>query len=163
MVYEINLGGRRETYTSSVRAGAVAAALAGQKVFIGTNNPAALIIDWKLGSDLKLTIVDDGLFIERKTMDEIQNPAPAPGLTGNSGIQAGQRMITPEQQVENWFTYHSPTPDQLPKYQAIRDAGKALALAIVANCPASADRTAAIRLIREAVMTANASIACAGQ
>lgn len=62
--------------------------------------------------------------------------------------------------LDNWFTYHSPTPDLLPKYQAIRDAGKAFAEVVVANTPASADQTAAIRKIREAVMTANAALSC---
>jgi hypothetical protein len=72
-------------------------------------------------------------------------------------------MAITEEQLKNWFTYHSPTPDQLPKYLAIRDAGAALAKAIVDNSPSSADQTAAIRKVREAVMTANASIACGGQ
>jgi hypothetical protein len=71
-------------------------------------------------------------------------------------------MITSDQ-LKNWFTYHSPTPEQLPKFQAIREAGLFLAETIVANSPASADQTAAIRLIREACMTANAAIACGGQ
>ncbi len=62
--------------------------------------------------------------------------------------------------LENYFTYHPPTSEQIPKYQAIREAGKALAEAIVANTPSSADQTAAIRKVREAVMTANQSIAC---
>lgn len=65
--------------------------------------------------------------------------------------------------LRNIFTYHSPTPDQLPKYQALRDAALAFAEAIVANTPQSADQTAAIRHVREAVMTANASIALGGQ
>jgi hypothetical protein len=68
-------------------------------------------------------------------------------------------MIT-DQDIDNWFTYHSPTPEQLPKYQAIREAGKHLAKTIMDNTPSSADQSAAIRLVREAVMTANASIAC---
>lgn len=63
-------------------------------------------------------------------------------------------------QLDNWFTYHSPSSDQLPKYQAIREAGRILAEAIVANAPDSADRTAAVRKVREAVMTANQAIAC---
>jgi hypothetical protein len=71
-------------------------------------------------------------------------------------------MITKEN-LENWFTYHAPTPDQLPKFQAIREAGLNLAQTIVDNSPASADQTAAIRLIREACFTANASIACGGK
>lgn len=72
-------------------------------------------------------------------------------------------MTITSDQLENWFTYHSPSPDQLPKYQAIREAAKSFATAIVNNTPSSADQTAAIRLIREATMTANASIACGGQ
>lgn len=68
-------------------------------------------------------------------------------------------MIT-QQDLNNWFTYHSPTAEQLPKYKAIRDSGKVLAMIILENTPASADQTAAIRKIREAVMTANAAIAC---
>jgi hypothetical protein len=63
-------------------------------------------------------------------------------------------------QLDNWFTYHSPTPEQLPKYLAIREAGKKFAETIVANAPDSADTTAAVRKVREAVMTANQAIAC---
>ena len=68
-------------------------------------------------------------------------------------------MITYED-LDNFFTYHSPTAEQLPKYQAIRECGRILAKAIVDNTPPSADQTAAIRKVREAVMTANQSIAC---
>jgi hypothetical protein len=62
----------------------------------------------------------------------------------------------------NWFIYHSPTPEQLPKYEAIRAAGLNLVRVIAENTPASADQTAAFRKVREAVMTANAAIACGG-
>jgi hypothetical protein len=65
--------------------------------------------------------------------------------------------------LENWFTYHTPTAEQLPKYKVIREAGLALATVILENTPPSADQTDAIRKIREAVMTANASIACDGR
>lgn len=43
-------------------------------------------------------------------------------------------------QLENWFTYHSPTSEQLPKYQAIREAAMKFAEVIVENTPPSADR-----------------------
>jgi hypothetical protein len=65
--------------------------------------------------------------------------------------------------LDNWFTYHAPTPDLLPKYQAIRDAARAFAAIVVANTPSSPDQTVAVRKIREAVMVANASIACGGK
>ncbi len=62
--------------------------------------------------------------------------------------------------IEAWFKYHAPNETQIGQYALIRDAGKNLALRIYDNCPSSADRTAAIRKVREAVMTANAAIAC---
>ncbi len=65
--------------------------------------------------------------------------------------------------IENIFTYHKPTAEQLPKYEAIRAKAKELAHVIVDNTPASADQTASIRLLREAVMTANACIALDGK
>lgn len=72
-----------------------------------------------------------------------------------------RNMIT-EADLDNWFTYHAPTAAQIPKYDAINAAAKAFAKVILANTPASADQSAAIRLVREARMTANAAIACAG-
>lgn len=63
-------------------------------------------------------------------------------------------------ELENFFTYHAPHGTQLPRFAAIRTAGLNLAMCLLANCPPGADRTAAIRKIREAVMTANAAIAC---
>jgi hypothetical protein len=64
--------------------------------------------------------------------------------------------------LENWFTYHD-DPTAAPKYASINAAALALAKVVRDNCPPSADRTAAIRQIREARMTANAAIACGGK
>jgi hypothetical protein len=74
-----------------------------------------------------------------------------------------RNMAITKAQLENWFTYHSPTPEQLPKYLAIREAAKKFAEVIVENTPPSADQTAAVRKVREATMTANQSIACNGE
>lgn len=68
-------------------------------------------------------------------------------------------MITTED-LQHWFTYHSPTDTQQRRYQQIRATALTFATVIVENTPPSADQTAAIRKIREAVMTANASIGC---
>ena len=65
----------------------------------------------------------------------------------------------PKDAIEELFTYHAPTGDQPERYLRIREAGKALARVIDECCPPGPDRTAAVRHIREAVMTANASIA----
>jgi hypothetical protein len=64
-----------------------------------------------------------------------------------------------KQAIEELFTYHPPTGDQAERYNVIREKAKQLGHTIVECTPESADQTAAIRLLREAVMTANASIA----
>lgn len=68
-----------------------------------------------------------------------------------------------QDKIDNWFSYHAPTAEQQVAYGRIRAAGKALAEVIAANAPPSADQTAAIRKVREAVATANAAVACGGQ
>lgn len=65
-----------------------------------------------------------------------------------------------EAEIHNWFVYHPPTEVQIAKYLVLREKGKELANTIMLNCPESADRSVAIRKVREAIMTANASIAC---
>jgi hypothetical protein len=70
--------------------------------------------------------------------------------------------IGPEE-IENWFTYHSPNEVQQAAYRAIREAAKSLAYVIVNTTPQCADQSAALRHLREAVMTANAAIACGGK
>ena len=69
-------------------------------------------------------------------------------------------MESLEHQIETWFTYHPPKGDQAARYVRLRDAAKAFALLIAECTPSCADQTDAIRKVREAVMTANAAIAC---
>lgn len=61
-------------------------------------------------------------------------------------------------EIRRLFEYHKPTEEMQPRFQAIREAGYQLAIAINDNAPAGPDQSAAIRKVREAVMTANASI-----
>jgi hypothetical protein len=68
-------------------------------------------------------------------------------------------MPFPAIDIEDTFTYHAPHGDQPERYEKIRAAAKAFAHVIVANTKPCADQTAAIRHLRDAVMTANASIA----
>jgi len=60
--------------------------------------------------------------------------------------------------VEEAFTYHAPNETQIKQMQMIREKAKELAYLIFEECPASADRTAALRKLRETVTTANSSI-----
>lgn len=61
--------------------------------------------------------------------------------------------------IDDLFTFHPPTGVQVLQYQVIRDTARQLATVIWKECPDGPDRTAAIRKVREAVMTANVSIA----
>lgn len=72
------------------------------------------------------------------------------------------RRITEAEILAELFKYHSPNEVTIPKYAAINQAAKNFAEVILQNCPLSADRSDAIRKIREARMTANASIALNG-
>ena len=66
--------------------------------------------------------------------------------------------------LDNWFTHHPPQgPEDVARYQRIREAGKAFAEVIARETPQSADQTVAIRHVREAVMVANCAIACGGK
>lgn len=67
-----------------------------------------------------------------------------------------------EAKLEEIFDYHSPDDEQAWAFPPIRAAAKDLARAILLNCPPCADRTAALRKLREAVMTANGGISLRG-
>lgn len=64
--------------------------------------------------------------------------------------------------LENVFTYHAPDgPEQIAIYQKVREGGLEMARLIDRACPDGAEKTLAVRKIQEAVMWANAGIACA--
>lgn len=65
--------------------------------------------------------------------------------------------------LDHVFSFHPSTPETATKYERIRAAGKAFAQVLLEETPACADQTDAIRKIREAVFTANASIALDGR
>ena len=89
-------------------------------------------------------------------MMNVETPLPE-DLAKKVEVQAPRK-----DDIENWFTYHSPDDNAIPKYKELRKQGLRFARAIMENCPPGADRSAAIRKVREAVMTANAAIACCG-
>jgi hypothetical protein len=61
------------------------------------------------------------------------------------------------------FSYRAPGAGDLQNYQALRDGARAFAEVILINCPPCADQQAALRKVREAVMTANAGVALKGR
>lgn len=68
-------------------------------------------------------------------------------------------MTLTKRDLNNLFKYHPPQPGQPLRYEELRESAKAFAECIVKNTPAGPDQMAAIRKVREAVMTANAAIA----
>ena len=64
--------------------------------------------------------------------------------------------------LDEVMTYHPPTEEQIPKYQRVKEAIAEAIKAVIFNCPECADRTVAIRKLREARMDANAAIALNG-
>ncbi len=56
------------------------------------------------------------------------------------------------------LTNQAPSPEQVERIELVRQCSKALGIAIVENCPASADRTTALRELRLTTMWAVASI-----
>jgi hypothetical protein len=64
--------------------------------------------------------------------------------------------------LDELFSYHAPTKDQQSKYESIRMAAQNFAVTVLALTPDGADQSEALRLIRTAVMTANAAIALNG-
>jgi hypothetical protein len=63
-------------------------------------------------------------------------------------------------EIQNWFSYHSPSPEQTVAYNDIRQAAKIYAEMVNKHVPDCADKTAAIRKIRESVMASNLAVAC---
>lgn len=61
---------------------------------------------------------------------------------------------------DKFFRYHPPKGDQSERYVKIREKAKELAMEIEHLCPDSTERSTSITRLREAVMWANASIAC---
>lgn len=64
--------------------------------------------------------------------------------------------------LDHVFTYHSPNTTQAAAYEELRQAAKDFAATVQRLVPECADQSAAIRHIREALMTANAAIALDG-
>jgi hypothetical protein len=61
--------------------------------------------------------------------------------------------------LDKAFRYHPPKPDQVPRYEGIRDLAKTFAAILVQMCPPSRERSLALTALEESVMWANASIA----
>lgn len=69
-------------------------------------------------------------------------------------------IMIDERFIANWFNYHAPSKDQQVNYETIRAHAREFAHILNNLVPDGADKTTALRKLREVVMTANAAIAC---
>lgn len=65
--------------------------------------------------------------------------------------------------VDDLVTYHAPDADEIARISVLRRGAANFIKDILTCAPASADQTAAIRKVREALMTANAAIVLRGR
>ena len=72
-------------------------------------------------------------------------------------------MTSADFDPEYVFSHHKQSPEKIAQYDAIHDAAKHFAEAILEHAPQSSDRNAALRLLREASMMACAAIALDGR
>lgn len=93
-----------------------------------------------------------------------KEPAAAHQPSFEAGFKAvweqGKRQSTDAADV--FFGYHSPTSEQSLHMEAVREAAKHFVRIVRQNAPRGSDQTAAIRKIREAVMTLNFAIVSGG-
>lgn len=61
--------------------------------------------------------------------------------------------------LANDYVYHAPKPDQIDRYQTLRDKGHELATLICENTPPSREQSVALTLLEQVIMEANAAIA----
>lgn len=75
--------------------------------------------------------------------------------TEGSGIAA---LTDQEAKILKSFTYNKSGPEDYDRYVVVGDSLRIAALKIIRNTPNCADRTVALRCLREARMWANAAI-----
>jgi hypothetical protein len=62
-------------------------------------------------------------------------------------------------EIEKRFTYHAPKPDQVGRYESIRQVALGFAIMLNKDCPDSREKSIAMTHLEDVVMWANASIA----
>lgn len=64
--------------------------------------------------------------------------------------------------VVDWFNYHAPDDVQTSHFEKIRQACTITARVILEETPVCADQQAALRKLKDAMMTANSAVATKG-
>ncbi len=69
------------------------------------------------------------------------------------------RRLELKRRIENDFTYHPPTPEQVKKYEVLRENAKYFAHLIVELTPLGREQSLALTHLEDVVYCANAAIA----
>lgn len=72
-------------------------------------------------------------------------------------------MTSADFDPEYVFSHHHATPEKVEHYDRIHSAAKAFAQVLLDHVPACADRSAALRLLREASMMACSAVSLEGR
>lgn len=86
-------------------------------------------------------------------------PLSAVSDRGGPFIIIPRGMSDMNEQIENNFKYHAPTPGQPEIYQAIREKAKELAYLIDDLAPGSREKSLAMTNLEQSVFWANAAVA----
>ena len=76
----------------------------------------------------------------------------------NSEITQGNIDRITREEIGNRFTYHSPKPEDVPKFEQLRNAAREFATLIISLVPDSLERAEALNRLDEVVMFSNAGI-----
>lgn len=79
--------------------------------------------------------------------------------TKNTLVQKVDNKQEINEDIERRFTYHSPKPEDIPKFAELRNTAKELAYLIVKLTPESREQSLALTKLEECIMHANAAIA----
>jgi hypothetical protein len=93
----------------------------------------------------------------RGCLNHISHPCEGCGRIG--GRRSNMPFKTTPEDIDHMFKYHPPKPDQVGRYEELREEARKFAQTILRLTPGCPDQTVAIRKVREAVMTANDAIA----
>ena len=77
---------------------------------------------------------------------------------GNNEITQGNIDRIMREEIGNRFTYHSPKPEDVPKFERLRNAARKSATRTTSLVPDSWERTEALNHLDEVVMFSNAAI-----
>jgi hypothetical protein len=118
------------------------------------------IKDARISHGVRVRLAEEEL---KAALEEERNKDQSP--LGRERADTGGMIVRPMEtfDLDHLFSYHSPDPVDLNAYRMVRAAAKHFAWVILTTTSPGADQSAAIRKVREAVMTANASIALRGR